>query len=95
MTRQHANELTVISQKICDYSTQKFTEYCVKKYTANNEDAMEDQLEDLLYVAQETSVYLLGNALALLEPDERKKEIRGFTENLQKVISYAVDKADN
>ena len=50
---------------------------------------MSDQLEDWMFVAEESCAYLLGNVLAMLEPDSQEAEIRTFEENLRKVISYA------
>ena len=50
------------------------------------------QLEDWLFLAEETSAYILGNAVAMLAPEYRDPEIRGFEKYLRKVISYAVKK---
>lgn len=47
MTKKHSDELTLVSQASYDYSMQKFTDYCVKKYSGDRENSMEDQLEDL------------------------------------------------
>ena len=52
----------------------------------------EQQLTDYLFVAEETSAYLLGNALALLEPDAQEAEIKSFVEDLRRVIAYAQKK---
>ena len=53
---------------------------------------MEQQLEDYLFVAEETSAYLLGNALALLDPSSQEAEIESFINDLRKVMQYAAKK---
>ena len=63
------NELIAISQEIYDQATEKLTNYLTAKYCAVGNDTMEQQMEDYLFITKETSAYLLGNALALLEPE--------------------------
>ena len=58
-------------------------------------DTTENQMEDYLFVAEETSAYFLGNAMALLDPDSQEQEIQTFEENLRRVISYAQKKMGN
>ena len=95
MDKQHYNELVLLSQEIYDQATDKLTNYCANKYCGISNDTTENQLEDYLFVAEETSTYLLGNALALLSPDSQEEEIKTFTENLRRVIIYAQNKIDN
>ena len=45
-----------------------------------------------LYLAEESSAYLLGNAVAMLEPKCQEAEIKGFEAYLRQVISYAAKK---
>ena len=52
-------------------------------------------MEDYLFVAEETSAYFLGNAMALLDPDSQEQAIQTFVENLRRVISYAQKKMGN
>ncbi len=92
MDKQHYNELVLLSQEIYDQVTDKLTNYCASKYCAISNDTTENQLEDYLFVAEETSTYLLGNALALLSPDSQEEEIKTFTENLRRVMIYAQKK---
>ena len=89
MDAKHYNELIHLSQEIYDQATDKLTNYCATKYCGLANDTMEDQLQDYLFVAEETSAFLLGNALALLTPESQEKEIETFTKNLRKVITYA------
>jgi len=49
-------------------------------------------LEDYLFVAESTSTYLLGNALALLDPASREAEIESFVKDLRRVITTAEEK---
>ena len=95
MDKQHYNELILLSQEIYDQATDKLTNFCANKYCAISNDTTENQLEDYLFVAEETSTYLLGNALALLSPDSQEEEIKTFTENLRRVMAYAQRKMRN
>ena len=92
MTKEHYNELIDLSQKIYDQATDHLTNYCAAKYCGIGNDTTEQQLEDYLFLTEETSAYLLGNAMALLDPESREAEIRSFVENLRRVISYAEKK---
>ena len=92
MDKQHYNELVLLSQEIYDQATDKLTNYCASKYCAISNDTTENQLEDYLFVAEETSAYLLGNALALLSPDSQEEEIKTFTDNLRRVVAFAQKK---
>ena len=89
MDINHYNELVELSQEIYDQATDRLTNYCANKYCGVSNDTTEQQMEDYLYVAMETSVFFLGNALALLTPDSQETEIKSFEEKLRKVISYA------
>lgn len=93
MDANHYNELIALSQEIYDRATETLTNYCAQKYCAVGNDTMEQQLEDYLFVAEETAAYFFGNALALLDPDTQEREIRTFTDNLRKVVRYAQQKA--
>lgn len=89
MDAKHYNELIQLSQEIYDQATDKLTNYCATKYCGIANDTMEDQLQDYLFVAEETSAFLLGNALALLTPESQEKEIETFITNTRKVINRA------
>ena len=93
MDANHYNELITLSQEITDQATDKLSNYLSAHYCGVDSDSMEQQLEDYLFVAEETSAYLLGNALALLDADTQEAEIKTFTDNLRRVIKYAQQKA--
>ena len=95
MNAEHYNDLINLSQQIYDQATEKLTNYLSAKYCAVDNNTMEQQMEDYLFVTVETSAYFLGNALALLDADSQEKEIQTFTENLRRVIKYAQQKAGN
>ncbi len=92
MNGKHYNELVELSQEIYDEATNRLTDYCAAKYCGIGNDTMEQQLNDYLFVAGETSAYLLGNALALLEADSREAEIQAFVEKLRQVSAFAEKK---
>lgn len=92
MDQKHYNELVMLSQEIYDQAADKLTNYCASKYCGISNDTTEQQLADYLFVAEETSAYFFGNALALLEPDAQEAEIKSFVEDLRRVIAYAQKK---
>ncbi len=89
MDKRRYNELILLSQRIHEYGNQQLKEYLEKAYAGAGPDSMGDQLEDWLFVAEETGAYFLGNAIAMLEPESQEAEIRTFEENLRRVISFA------
>lgn len=89
MDKKRYNELVLVSQRIHDYANQQIRDYLEKTYADSDEGSMGDQLEDWLFVAEKSTVYSLGNVLAMLEPESQEVEIRTFEDNLRKVISYA------
>ena len=93
MNAEHYNELIELSQKMYNQSADTITNYLSTHYCGVDSKSNEQQLEDFLFVAEETSVYLLGNALALLDTKSQEEEIKTFTENLRRVIKYAQQKA--
>lgn len=95
MDKNHYNELVMLSQEIYDQASDRLTNYCANKYCGVGNDTTDNQMEDYLFVAEETSAFLLGNALALLEPDAQEAEIKSFVEDLRCVISYAQKKLGN
>ena len=95
MDKKHYNELVLLSQEIYDMATNKLTDYCVKTYGSTPDDTFENQLEDYLFIAEETSAYLLGNVLALMNPVSQETEIKTFVENLHRVIAYAQTKMND
>lgn len=94
MDKKHYNELVMLSQEICDQASDRLTNYCAAKYCGVGNDTMENQMEDYLFVAEETSAYFLGNALALLDPASREAEIKTFVENLRRIAGFAQQKMD-
>lgn len=93
MDINHYNELATLSEEICDQATERLSNYISAKYCAVENSTAEQQLEDYLFIAEETSAWFLGNALALLDADTREAEIRTFTDNLRRIIRYAQQKA--
>ncbi len=95
MDVKHFNELIEVSQKICDNANDQIANYCAQKYCAVENDTMEQQLRDYLFIAEETAAYIVGNALALLNADSQEKEIQTFNENLHRVVKFAQLNAGN
>ena len=92
MDKKRHNELILLSQRIHEYGNQQLREYLEKAYADAGADSMGDQMEDWLFVAEETSAYSLGNVLALLEPESQEAEIRTFEDNLRRVVSLVMKK---
>ena len=80
MDKQHYNELVLLSHEIYDHASDKLTNYCASKYCGVSNDTMEQQLEDYLFVAEETSAYLLGKQQSV--PGWRLR--RGWRGSLQR-----------
>ena len=95
MDKKHYNELIILSQEIYDQATRKLTDFITDHYGETTTNATHEQMEDYLLVALETSSYLLGNALALLEPAAQEDEIRNFNDNLRRVIAFAEKQLGN
>lgn len=93
MDANHYNELIDLSQGIYDEAAEKLTNYISARYCAVGNDTADEQLEDYLFVAEETSAFMLGNALALLNEDAQEEEILKFTGNLCRIIRYAQQQA--
>ncbi len=93
MDAKHYNELIELSQEIYDQATEKLTNYLSAKYCAVGNDTAEQQMEDYLFITEETSAFFLGNALALLAPESQDMEIETFVSNLRRVIKHAQQKA--
>lgn len=87
MDKKRYNELILLSQQIHDAGNASLKSYFEKTYAGAGAETMDDQLEDWLFVAEETAAYQLGNVLAMLEPASREEEIQTFIGNLRKVIS--------
>ena len=94
MDVEHYNELIQLSQEIYDQANDKLTNFLSAKYCAVGNSTADQQLEDYLFITEETSAFFLGNALALLDEDIQEEEIKTFTDNLRRIIKYAQDKAD-
>ena len=95
MDAKHYNQLIQLSQEIYDQANDRLTNFLSSKHCAVGNDTTEQQLEDYLFITEETSAFFLGNALALLDADTQEAEIKTFTENLRRVIKYAQSKATN
>lgn len=93
MDTKHFNELIEVSQEICDHANDKIANYCAAKYCAVANDTTEQQLRDYLFIAEETSAFILGNALALLQPASQEKELETFLANVRKVIAFQTAKS--
>ena len=94
MNAEHYNELIEVSQEICDQAADRIANYCAQKYCAVGNDTTEQQLRDYLFIAEETSAFILGNCLALLTPESREKEIDIFIQNLRRVIGIQMKNID-
>ena len=77
---------------IQDHAADKLPNRGASKYCGISNDTTENQMEDYLFVAEETSAYLLGNALALLDPSSQEAEIKSFVDDLRRVMVYATKK---
>ena len=89
MNKEHYGELVALSQDIYRDINSKLTAYLEKTYGSSTENTMAKQMEDYLFVAEEATGYVLGNALALLDPDSVDLEIQTYENNLRRIVALA------
>ena len=93
MNKEHYGELVALSQEIYNDINQKLIAYLDKTYGSVPENTMAQQMEDYLFVAEESTGYVLGNALALVDADSVEFEISTFENNLRRIVAAAQKKA--
>ena len=93
MNKEHYGELVALSQEIYNDINQKLIAYLEKTYGSVPENTMEQQMEDYLFVAEEATGYVLGNALALVDPESMEMEISTYENNLRRIVAAARKKA--
>ena len=93
MNREHYGELVALSQEIYNDINQKLIAYLEKTYGSVPENTMAQQMEDYLFLAEESTGYVLGNALALVDPESMELEIQTFENSLRRVVAAARKKA--
>ena len=60
MNKEHYSELITLSQEIYNDINKKLTAYLDKTYGSIPENTMAQQMEDYLFVAEESTGYVLG-----------------------------------
>ena len=93
MNKEHYSELVALSQEIYNDINQKLIAYLDKTYGSVPENTMAQQMEDYLFVAEESTGYVLGNALALVDSESVELEISTFENNLRRIVAAAQKKA--
>jgi len=93
MNKEHYGELVALSQEIYNDINQKLIAYLDKTYGSVPENTMAQQMEDYLFVAEESTGYVLGNALALVDADSVELEISTFEDQLRRIVEVARKKA--
>ena len=94
MNKEHYSELITLSQEIYNDINKKLTAYLDKTYGSIPENTMAQQMEDYLFVAEESTGYVLGNALALVDAESMELEISTFENNLRRIVAVAQKKAN-
>ena len=92
MNKEHYGELVALSQEIYNDINQKLIAYLDKTYGSVPENTMAQQMEDYLFVAEESTGYVLGNALALVDAASVELEINTFENNLRRIVAAAQKK---
>ena len=93
MNKEHYNELIALSQEIFNDINSKLIDYLTKTYGSVPENTMAQQMEDYIFVAEESMGYVLGNALALVDPDSLELEISTFEDQLRRIVEVTRKKA--
>lgn len=94
MNKEHYSELIALSQEIYNDINSKLIAYLDKTYGSVPENTMAQQMEDYLFVAEESMGYVLGNALALVDPDSMELEIQTFENTLRRIVAAAQKNAN-
>ena len=94
MNKEHYSELIALSQEIYNDINSKLIAYLDKTYGSVPENTMAQQMEDYLFVAEESTGYVLGNALALVDPDSMELEIQTFENTLRRIVAAAQKNAN-
>ena len=94
MNKEYYSELITLSQEIYNDINKKLTAYLDKTYGSIPENTMAQQMEDYLFVAEESTGYVLGNALALVDAESMELEISTFENNLRRSVAAAQKKAN-
>lgn len=92
MNKEHYSELVALSQEIYNDINTKLIAYLDKTYGSVPENTMAQQMEDYLFVAEESTGYVLGNALALVDPESVELEIQTFESTLRRIVVAAQKK---
>lgn len=92
MIRVYLSYVEIIAE-IPYFSNQKLIDYLNKTYGSVPENTMAQQMEDYIFVAEESMGYVLGNALALVDPDSLELEISTFEDQLCRIVDVARKKA--
>lgn len=88
------NDLLDLSREIQCSATEKLNAYLMSTYFDDSEESKCKQMQDYLFVAEESSAYFLANAIGLLAPEAREKEIEAFTANLRRIVALTDKKAE-
>ncbi len=86
--KKHQQELDELVSRIYDAAADMMTDYCEKTYGSSSENTIEQQLDDYINVAQRASSYLLGNALAMIDPEQDEELIKESVNRIQAVAEY-------
>ena len=89
------NDLIDLSREIQCSATDKLNTYFASTYFDHSEASKCRQMQDYLFVAEESSSYFLANAIALLAPEAQEKEIETFAANLRRIVALTHKKNDN
>ena len=86
--KKHIQELEKVAAEIYDLAAEKISAYINETYGNNTDDTEVQQLQDFLIIADEVSAYLMGNAMALAEPEFDEGNINELNSHIAQVTDY-------
>lgn len=86
--KKHIQELEKVAAEIYDLAAEKISAYINETYGNNTDDTEVQQLQDFLIIADEVSAYLMGNAMALAEPEFDEGNIAELNSHIAQVTDY-------
>ena len=88
MTKKHQAELTAVAERIYDLAANEIQSYINKTYGKNEKNTLAAQLEDFHVIADTTSSYLMGNAMAMVDETCWNDDLKTLNTHVRQIAKY-------
>ena len=86
MTEKHIADLDEVARSIYNYAANQITAFIEREYGAKPDGPLDNQLEDFHLIAERASIYLMGNALAIMDEEAEEESILVQNKHLRSMI---------